>query len=158
MQMVDPVDMLKAPFHSVCPPIFRVDIHEHRLPGLMRLAWTTIMCSNSPDMNSLGISFLPDVVTRYSVKFSMRSTTHEVINLLKLSRICLVEAACAKLLWLTFELLSLVGMVLVCGDVRSNGWCVGARFGWHKSNRLSRKANRDCSSHNAGGIAASLYL
>lgn len=72
-------------------------------------------------MNSLGISFLPDVVTRYSVKFSMRSTTHDVINLLKLSRICLVAAACAKLLWFIFELLSLAGMLVACGEVRSNG-------------------------------------
>lgn len=60
-----------------------------------------------PDINSFGICFLPAVETRYRVKFSMRRTTQEVINLCKLSSICFVDAACAALDAIPiFELLS----------------------------------------------------
>lgn len=76
-------------------------------------------CECIPEINSFGIDFLPDVVTRYSIKFSIRSTTHAVINLLKLSKICFVEAACAALGLFIFVKLSLD--VICCGDDRSNG-------------------------------------
>lgn len=68
-------------------------------------------------MNSFGIDFFPDVVTRYKMKLSMRNTTHAVISLLKLSKICLVDAACAALV--LFEALSLDGVC--CGEDRSSG-------------------------------------
>lgn len=38
-----------------------------------------------PDMNSFGICFLPDVVTRYRVKSSILRTTQEVISFCRLS-------------------------------------------------------------------------
>lgn len=110
---------------------------------------------HSPEINSFGICFLPDVLTRYKIKFSTRSTTQEVISLCKLSRICLVDAASAALILLLFKLL--LSLCICCGN-RSNGACVGDRFGWHKFNKDSRNAFSDCSSHNAGGTAASLYL
>lgn len=82
------------------------------------------MCRNLPDINSLGICFLPAVDTRYNVKFSMRRTTQEVINLCKLSKICFVDAACAALGTIPkFKLLSLVD------GFRSNGECVAVRSG-----------------------------
>lgn len=113
----------------------------------------------SPEINSFLACFLPAVVTRCSVKFSMRSTTQDVINLDKLSKICFVDAAWAALLLLIFELVSLFGSVAACcGDERSSGGCVGARFGWHRSSNDSRNLFSDCSSHSAGGTAASLYL
>lgn len=40
-----------------------------------------------PEINSLGICFLPDVVTWYNVKSSMRSTTHELISLFRLAMV-----------------------------------------------------------------------
>lgn len=43
------------------------------------------LLQNSPDTNSLGICFLPAVVTRYNWKSSMRKITHEDINFAKLS-------------------------------------------------------------------------
>lgn len=54
------------------------------------------------------------------MKFSMRSTTHDVISLLKLSKICLVEAACAAVLFAD-ELISLGGVVLWGEDLSSGG-------------------------------------
>lgn len=94
---------------------------------------------------------MPDVVTRYNVKFSIRSTTQEVI---KLSIICLVNAVLAAKLLFTFELLSFGGVawcggVAGCGD-RSNGGCADTRFGRYKSNKDSRNAFNDCCSQSAG--------
>lgn len=51
-----------------------------------------------PDTNSLGICFLPDVVTRYNVKSSMRNTTQALINFAKLSSVVL--CCCACVIWL----------------------------------------------------------
>lgn len=119
-------------------------------------------CCHSPEINSLGIAFLPDVVTRYNVKSSMRNTTHDVINLYKLWRICLVAAASAILLPLPDGVPApmpppTLPLSLAWGS-RSNGACVGERFGWQKSSNASRNVSSDCCSHNAGGAAVCLYL
>lgn len=97
-------------------------------------------------MNSFGICFLPDVVTRYNVKFSIRSTTHDVI---KLSIIFFVDCICLAKLLLKLGLFSFDGDGC-CGGERSNGAWLGARFGVHKSNKDSRNAFNDCCNHSAG--------
>lgn len=45
----------------------------------------TVLAPLIPDMNSFGICFLPDVVTRYRVKSSILKTTQEVISFFRLS-------------------------------------------------------------------------
>lgn len=152
-------------------------------------------------MNSFGICFLPDVVTRYRVKSSILRTTQEVISFCRLSstRRLAGESGTAPPLCTDELLLPDCGIVVdgfeaivdplllpggVCGgvdgtfddlivrkrwssicistrssiDYRSRGACDAGRLGWLRFSNDSRNELRDCSSHRAGGTAASLYL
>lgn len=112
-------------------------------------------CENQPEMNSFGICFFPEVVTRYNVKSSILRITQLVISFERLSRTCFFigDGICACVGvdapdWWPFR-----GF-----GVRSSGACVGGRFGLLSVNSVSLKLFNDCSSHIAGGTLASLYL
>lgn len=120
----------------------------------------------SPDINSFGICFFPDVVIRYNEKSSTLSTIQDVINLAKLFITCCFVGDIGVLGDWSFKFVVLLFVdVFSDGDgvcwkfgVRSSGAWLGGRFGLLKFNNSSRNVLRDCSSQIAGGTVASLYL